>query len=195
VVIDPAVLDTLPERHLRNGWAEVVKHGLILDAELLADLEAVAGDPAAMKSEELIARSVAIKAGVVSDDEREADRRTLLNYGHTIGHAIEAVTSYQSYLHGEAIAVGMHVAGRMSVGLGRMAPAELERQQAILRCCGLPEAAPDVPLEAVLGATLHDKKVRAGSVRWVLLDGLGRAVVHGPVDEAVVREAAGPLLG
>ena len=193
VVIDPALLETLPERHLRNGWAEVVKHGLILDAELLADLEAVAGDPAAMKSEELIARSVAIKAAVVSDDEREADRRTLLNYGHTIGHAIEAVTGYQTYLHGEAIAVGMHLAGRLGVALGRMPQADLERQQAILRACGLPEAALGVPLDAVLAATLHDKKVSGGSVRWVLLDGIGTAVIHGPIDEATVRQASAPL--
>jgi 3-dehydroquinate synthase len=193
VVIDPTVLDTLPERHLRNGWAEVVKHGLILDADLLTDLEAVAGDPSAMKSVDLIARSVAIKATVVSDDEREADRRTLLNYGHTIGHAIEAVTGYQTYLHGEAISVGMHVAGRLSVALGRMAPSELDRQQAILRCCGLPEAAVDVSLDAVLAATSHDKKVSGGRIRWVLLDGIGAAVIHGPIAEGTVREAASPL--
>src|SRR6185437_1123830 len=111
VVIDPHVLRTLPRRQLQNGWAEVIKHGLILDEGLTRDLEAVAGDPEAMFSPTLIARSVAIKAGIVSEDERESGRRTLLNYGHTIGHAIESVTGFSRVLHGEAVAIGMRAAG------------------------------------------------------------------------------------
>ncbi len=193
VVIDPGVLEKLPERELRSGWAEVVKHGLILDSHLLDDLEAVAGDPSAMQSAELIGRSVAIKASVVSDDEREADRRTLLNYGHTIGHALEAVTGYSQYLHGEAVAVGMHAAGRLSHSLGLLTPDELERQQSILTRCGLPDAAPDVELDRVLAATLHDKKVASGRIKWVLLNGLGNSTTRNDVPDELVVEAARPL--
>lgn len=193
VICDPAVLERLPERQLRSGWAEVVKHGLILDEHLLSALEAVAGDPAAMRSAELIGRSVAIKAAVVSDDEREADRRTLLNYGHTIGHALEAVTGYERYLHGEAVAVGMHAAGRISRDLGLLAPEGLERQQEILARCGLPAAATDVQLGPVLEATLLDKKVAGGRVRWVLLEAIGLACIRGDVPDSAVHDAAKPL--
>lgn len=194
VVIDPDVLATLPLRQQRAGWAEVIKHGLILDDRLVEDLERGASDPKAMMSPDLIGRSVAIKAAVVSDDEREAGRRTLLNYGHTVGHAIEAVTGYGSWLHGEAVAVGMRVAGRISVELGLLAPEAFERQQALIRAYGLPDSAPGVDLEAVLTATASDKKVRAGAIRWVLLEGIGRAVVRGDVPhEVVLRAARGAL--
>lgn len=194
VVIDPLLLRHLPERHLRNGWAEVVKHGLILDAALVADLEAAARRPDAMLSASLIARSVAIKAAIVSEDERESGRRTLLNYGHTFGHAIEAVTGYSTYLHGEAVAIGMRAAGLISVELGLLAPADFERQQALLHVCGLPERAPGVPVDSLLAATLGDKKVRGGEVQWVLLEGLGRATVRAGVPADIVRRAADAIL-
>ncbi len=194
VVIDPAVLDTLPERELRAGFAELIKNGLILDEGLVDELELRAGGPGSLVAEDLIARSVAIKAAVVSEDEREGGRRTLLNYGHTIGHAIEAVTGYSELLHGEAVAVGMHAAGLMAVELGMLDQAALDRQQALLRAYGLPEHAPGADLEAVLRATRGDKKVREGSVRWVLLDRIGHAVVRADVPDAVVRRAAGAVL-
>ena len=194
VVVDPGLLRTLPGRHLTAGWAEVVKHGLILDAGLVASLEAAAGTGAPLMSPDLIARSVAIKAEVVSEDEREAGRRTLLNYGHTIGHALEAVTGYSAYLHGEAVAVGMHAAGRISVELGLLEHSALERQQRLLTACGLPARAPGVDVDAVVAATLQDKKVRSGRVRWVLLAGIGHAVMHDGVPEPVVRRAAEAVL-
>lgn len=194
VVIDPLFLRTLPERHLRNGWAELLKHGLILDEPLVRDLERASRDGPPLMSPELIARSVAIKASVVSEDEREAGRRTLLNYGHTIGHAIEAVTGYSAYLHGEAIAIGMRAAGLIAVELGLLSEADLGRQQALLRTFGLPESAPGVPVDAVLEATLVDKKVRAGSIRWVLLEGIGNAVVRDGVPDEVVRRAVETVL-
>ncbi len=193
VVIDPAVLETLPERQRRNGWAEVIKHGLILDLALVAELEAKAGQAGTMMDASLIARSVAIKAAVVSEDEKEAGRRTLLNYGHTVGHAIEAVTGYGQYLHGEAVAIGMRVAGMLSVELGLLAPEEFERQQRLIRAYGLPEAAPGLDVDRVLAATLQDKKVASGAVQWVLLKRLGEAVVYGPVDGAVVRGAVASI--
>lgn len=195
VVIDPLFLRTLPERHLRNGWAEVLKHGLILDERLVRDLERASQDGPPLMSPELIARSVAIKAAVVSEDERESGRRTLLNYGHTIGHAIEAVTGYADYLHGEAISIGMRAAGLISVELGLLSEDEFGRQQTLLRAFGLPEAAPGVPVDAVLEATLLDKKVRAGSVRWVLLEGIGNAVTRDGVPDEVVRRAVETVLG
>ncbi|MCC6382623.1 MAG: 3-dehydroquinate synthase [Dehalococcoidia bacterium] len=194
VVIDPAVLATLSLRQQRAGWAEVIKHGLILDARLVAELEAGAMDPASMMSPELIARSVAIKAAGVSEDEREAGRRTLLNYGHTTGHAIEAVAGFGTYLHGEAVAIGMRVAGRISVEMG-MLPAEgLDRQQLLLRLYGLPETVSGLDLEAVLAATASDKKVRAGSVRWVLLEEIGSAIVRADVPDDLVRAALREVL-
>lgn len=194
VLIDPAVLATLSGRHLRNGFAELIKHAFILDASLVARLEEVAGDPTAMASEELIAASVAIKAEVVSEDEREAGRRTLLNYGHTIGHAIEAVTGYTEYLHGEAVAVGMRAAGLIAVELGMLPAGDFDRQQKLIAACGLPAGAPGIPVDAVLEATRGDKKVRKGAVRWVLLQGLGKAAVCDGVPDEAVRRAVETVL-
>lgn len=189
VLIDPLVLRSLPERHLRNGWAELIKHGLILDEGLFRDLEDASVEGPPMMAAELIARSVAIKAEVVSDDERETGRRTLLNYGHTIGHAIEAVTGFSEYLHGEAISIGMRAAGLISNELGLLSDDHLARQQSLLRKFGLPESAPGLAAEAVIEATLLDKKVRDGSVRWVLLEGIGNAVTRDVVPPDVVRRA------
>ncbi len=194
VVIDPEVLKTLPERQRRAGWAEVVKHGLILDPVLVDDLERGAGDPLAMLSPALIGRSVAIKAEVVSEDEREAGRRTLLNYGHTIGHAIEAVTGYSTYLHGEAVAVGMHAAGLISVAMGLLSSDGLARQQRLITGYGLPDRAPGLDVDAVLAATASDKKVRAGRIKWVLLEEIGRATTRNDVPEEIVREAVATVL-
>ena len=189
VVIDPLLLRTLPERQLRNGWAELLKHGFILDEPLVRDLEAASVDGPPLTSADLIARSVAIKAAIVSEDERESGRRTLLNYGHTVGHAIEAVTGYQTYLHGEAVAIGMRAAGIIAVELGLLPSADFERQQALIRRFGLPETAPGLDPRGVFDATLVDKKVRAGAIRWVLLERIGQAVVRQGVPDALVHHA------
>lgn len=189
VIIDPRVLDTLPERQLRAGMAELVKHGFILDATLVRDLEAANGDLAAMHTPALIARSVAIKAAIVSEDEREAGNRTLLNYGHTVGHAIESVTHYDGYLHGEAVAIGMRAAGYISREMGLLTADDFARQQALIRSVGLPESAPGLDPSAILEATRRDKKVRDGNVSWVLLDAIGHAVVRRDVPLEVARAA------
>lgn len=194
VVIDPSVLATLPPRHLRNGWAELIKHGLILDEDLFRDLDLASGDGPPLMSAELIARSVAIKAEVVSDDEREAGRRTLLNYGHTVGHAIESVTGFSQYLHGEAVSIGMRVAAMISRDLGMLGEDDYQRQQSLLKRFGLPESAPGLDVDAVLDATLSDKKVRAGKVRWVLLEGIGNAVTRDNVPDDIVRRAVEAVL-
>ncbi len=194
VVIDPKVLQSLPPRHLRNGWAELIKHGLILDEALFRDLEDSSTDGPPLTSAELIARSVAIKAEVVSDDEREAGRRTLLNYGHTVGHAIESVTGFSQYLHGEAVSIGMRVAALISKDLGLLQEDEYQRQQLLLKTFGLPASAPGLDVDAVLDATLSDKKVRGGKVRWVLLEGIGNAVTRDDVPDDVVRRAVEAVL-
>lgn len=195
VIIDPALLNTLPERETRAGLAEIVKHGFILDGQLVRDLESGAGAGwQGLLSPELIARSVRIKARVVSEDEREAGLRTLLNYGHTIGHAIEAVTGYERYLHGEAVAIGMHAAGLIARELGMLADDALTRQQNLLEACGLPSTADGVPADAVLAATLGDKKVRDGAVTWVLLERLGHATTRADVPADIVRRAAEAVL-
>ncbi len=194
ILSDPAMLASLPPRHLHAGLAELVKHGFILDAELVDLLEARAADPAALASEELIARSSAIKARVVSDDEREAGSRMLLNYGHTIGHGIEAAAGFSDLLHGEAVAIGMHAAGRIAVEVGLLPAESLARQQRLLRACGLPERAPDVDRQAVVAAMRSDKKVRDGAISWVLLERIGQAAVHRDVPGEAVEVALDAVL-
>ncbi|MDZ7728237.1 MAG: 3-dehydroquinate synthase [Dehalococcoidia bacterium] len=194
VVIDPDVLHTLPDRELRAGWAEVIKHGLILDRTLFDELAAVAGDPSAMVDPRLIGWSTAIKASVVSRDERESDTRALLNYGHTLGHAIESVTGYTTYLHGEAVAIGMRAAGLIAVELGLLPEGEFQRQQEAIERCGLPTSASGVSPDAVLDATLRDKKVRGGKLNWVLLEGIGHATTRNDVPPELVERVTRTVL-
>jgi shikimate kinase/3-dehydroquinate synthase len=197
VLADVATLKTLPPREL-TGWAEALKHALILDADLLSFFEEKAEAVLALAPEpttEAIRRSVAIKAAVVSEDEREeTGRRTLLNYGHTVGHAIEAATGYGRYRHGEADAIGMTAAAAISRAMGLLSEAEEERQRALLERFGLPARAEGVDRDAVLAAMALDKKVRGGAVRWVLLEGLGRAVVRDDVPREAVEAALDGVL-
>ena len=138
----------------------------------------------------MIRESVAIKANVVSSDEHETlGRRILLNYGHTLGHALESVTGYDRFLHGEAVSVGMMAAGRIAGDLDMLSPGELERQRRILESYGLPTTAPGVDDGALRSAMLSDKKVSRGRVRWVLLEGIGRAVVRTDVADSIVDDA------
>ena len=194
VLSDPALLMTLPERQYIEGLAEAVKHGVALDAAYFTELERAAGDllrrdPAALTR--AIAGSAAIKAAVVQEDEREGerDRRILLNYGHTIGHALEAVTGYGTWLHGEAVAAGMNVAARIGASLG-ITPAEVvTRQEKLLAYLGLPISLEGVSASALMGAALWDKKVRGGAVRWVLPTALGHTTIVSDVPLDIVRDA------
>ena len=201
VVADPSVLATLPERELRAGYGEVIKHGLIRDEAMLGELERHAEtllDPAGTGSDagarevltEMIKRNMALKAAVVSADVRESDLRAILNYGHTLGHAIETVTGYGAVLHGEAVAIGMTAAMRIGREMGMGDEALEARQAALLRRFGLPTRAP-TPLErgALREAMSRDKKVSAGRQRWVLLEGAGRAVVRDDVPPEAVDRA------
>jgi len=192
VLADVSLLQTLPQRELTSGWAEVIKHALIMDEELLCLLEANA--EAALRldpevAERVIARSVTLKAAVVSEDEREeTGRRTILNYGHTIGHGLETAADYAGLLHGEAVAVGMSGAARIAVRLGILSSTVAERQDALLARFGLLLRAPGVDAQKALSAMALDKKAQGGAVRWVLLEDIGRSVIRRDVPPPLVEE-------
>ena len=193
VLADVETLESLPERERTSGWAEAIKHGLILDEALLDsfenDREAIlALDPDV--TADVIRRSVAVKANVVSQDERETlGIRVLLNYGHTIGHAVEAATGYGLFLHGEAVSVGMMGAAYISRGMGMLSDEDVERQSAVLRGFGLPTRyGREVDTAAVSEAMRSDKKTASGTIRWVLLDGIGSAVTRNDVPDELVQE-------
>ena len=199
VFADASALSTLGKRELAEGWAEAIKHGFILDAELVDVFEEHAEalmdvDPEI--SADIIRRSMAIKAEVVSQDERETlGIRILLNYGHTIGHALESSTSYGRFLHGEGVSVGMMAAARMAAEMGLMSPAIVDRQQRLLERFSLPISAPGVPAEDVLTAMLLDKKVQSGTNRWVMLEDVGRSVVRQDVPWELVERTVRDLTG
>ena len=198
VLSDVETLQSLPDRELRSGWAEAIKHGLIMDEVLLRrfedDREAIfALDPSV--ATDVIRRSVAVKADVVSRDEKETlGLRVLLNYGHTIGHAIEAATGYGRFLHGEAVSLGMTAAAHISLGMGTLTKVEVERQRMLLESYGLPVSAGGLDRAAILDAMTMDKKTAAGSVRWVLLNGIGKALTRADVPPGLVDEALDVVL-
>jgi 3-dehydroquinate synthase len=194
VLADPATLLTLPSRVRTEGWAEVVKHGAALDAAYFAGLERDANvlqHLSPVETTAAIARSVALKCAVIADDEREREggRRQILNFGHTIGHALESVSGYGYWLHGEAVAVGMVVAARVGRRLGLTPDDAVERLDELLEAFGLPTRCVGMSADALIQAALWDKKVRGGSVRWVLLTALGHATVRGDVPDELVRDA------
>ena len=198
VIADTDTLATLPDRELAAGLAEVIKYGCIYDAELFGWLERnmprlLARDPEALTH--AIARSCEIKAAVVAADERERDVRAILNFGHTFGHAIEAATAYQEYLHGEAVALGMVLAADFSRRLGRIDAVTVERLRALLALAGLPTHAPRFGRELALQLMQMDKKVLAGTVRLVLLDRLGVATVSGDYGRDVLDGALADYFG
>ncbi|UCH50909.1 MAG: 3-dehydroquinate synthase [Chloroflexota bacterium] len=189
VLADVRTLTTLPQRELTSGWAEVIKHGLILDADFLQLIEGNVKDLIKLKqsiTSKVIARSAAIKCQVVSEDERETGKRTLLNYGHTVAHGLEAAGKYDRFLHGEAVAIGMMVAARLSQRLGLLSPHSVEHQKSILRKFGLPTDCSGVPLTDVLAAMELDKKVRGKAIRWVLLEDIGKAVIRSDIPKKEV---------
>lgn len=197
VLSDVQTLETLPARELASGWAEAIKHGLILDPDLLATFEELREPILALDREvatDVIRRSVAIKAGVVSQDERETlGIRVLLNYGHSIGHAIESATSYKSFLHGEAVSVGMMGAAYIGHAMGMMSEGDVERQRTVLEGFALPLSCAGVDTAAISDAMLSDKKVAGGALRWVLLDRIGKASVRNDVPAELVQQTLARL--
>jgi 3-dehydroquinate synthase len=190
VIADTATLRTLPERERRSGLGEVAKYGFIADAQVLELLEreperAVAGDAELLT--DVVVRGVAVKARVVAADEREAGERALLNYGHTVGHAVEALAGYGRYSHGEAVALGMVAAARLGEALGVSEPGLAERTVALLRPLGLPTGGLALDPEQLWTALQRDKKARDG-VRFVLCVRPGTAVVVDPPERRLVDE-------
>lgn len=191
VIADPAALLTLPARQRTEGWAEVIKHGVALDAAYFASLEAHAEALLALRpreATEAVARSVALKAEIVSRDERESGPRMLLNYGHTIAHAVETAAGYGEWLHGEAVAMGMAAEARLAERLGICDAALVARQDALLARFELPTRLPRLSVEALLHAALWDKKARGGRVRWALPTALGSATIVDDVPDETVRD-------
>lgn len=197
VIADVGLLETLPLRELRAGYAEIVKYGVLGDAEFFAWLERngerlLAGD--AELRIYAVAHSCRMKAAIVSRDERESGERALLNLGHTFGHALEAATGYSArLLHGEAVAIGMVMALRLSVQLGFAPQSDLERLVTHLRATGLPSALSDIPGSALppgelLAHMAHDKKSSGGRLVFVLLRRIGEAFVSRDVPEATLRD-------
>jgi 3-dehydroquinate synthase len=194
VLIDPQVLKTLPVREFRAGMAEVIKYGIIWDAELFAQLERSPRlDQLRYLTQELLSeiltRSCQAKADVVSKDEKEAGLRAILNYGHTIGHAVESLTGYRLVNHGEAVAIGMVAAGEIAVQLQLWDAAAQAQQNALIQKAGLPTQLPkEIEIDAIVDALQTDKKVKAGKVQFILPTQIGAAIVTDQVSSDVVRQ-------
>ncbi len=181
VCADPDVLVTLTRREYIAGLAEIVKYGAMADAEFFEELEANA-DGLRMRDAEIlescIKKSAAIKARIVSSDERESGLRKILNYGHTLGHAIETLTGYQTYKHGEAVAIGMAMAARLSHTVGLLSSEEVARQARLLARLGLPTQCSGFTPDRLVDVMARDKKVVEGEIFFVLLEKIGTARVE-----------------
>jgi 3-dehydroquinate synthase len=193
VLIDAATLATLQEREYRAGLGEVVKYGVILDAELFDYLEAHADALLARDHDTLVhivTRCCRLKADVVEQDEQEeSGLRAVLNYGHTFAHAFEALGGYGEILHGEAVSIGMLCASRLAERLRRVDAAFTKRQYDLLDKLGLPTAAPELDADEVLESMMHDKKVQHGQLRFVLPTRMGHVELVADVDLADARAA------
>ncbi|MGA2798286.1 MAG: 3-dehydroquinate synthase [Thermoguttaceae bacterium] len=193
VFIDAATLDTLPIKEYRSGLAEVVKYGVILDAEFFAYLEANAQAVNQKNRDvlvEVIARCCRLKAGIVEKDEfEESGLRAVLNYGHTFAHAFESLSGYGNLLHGEAVAIGMCCAARLAEILGRVDKKFVQRQYKLLETLELPVNTPPLDPDKILSAMMHDKKVQHGKLRFVLPSRLGSVELVDDVHTDDIRAA------
>ncbi|MGP0129605.1 MAG: 3-dehydroquinate synthase [cyanobacterium endosymbiont of Rhopalodia musculus] len=194
VFIDPFVLKTLPVREFRAGMAEVIKYGIIWDRDLFSKLEqATILDNLDSLSQELlqtiITRSCQAKVDVVVQDEKEAELRAILNYGHTIGHAIESLTGYGIINHGEAVGMGMIAAGKIAVKLRLWTEEEAGRQDNLIAKVGLPTAFPKMlKIDEVINVLQTDKKVKASKVRFILPTEIGKVIISDKVSSKVIRD-------
>ncbi|MBC5796413.1 3-dehydroquinate synthase [Sphaerospermopsis sp. LEGE 00249] len=201
VLIDPEVLKTLPAAEFRAGMAEVIKYGVIWDAELFTQLEASKHlDQLRYVKSDLInyilTHSCQAKADVVSQDEKESGLRAILNYGHTIGHAVESLTNYRLLKHGEAVGIGMIAAGEIAVKLGLWQKADTERQNALIQKAGLPTKLPaGLDIAAIIDALQLDKKVKSGKVRFVLPTQIGAVKVTDEVPTDTMRQVLEEMAG
>ncbi|MBD2130923.1 3-dehydroquinate synthase [Sphaerospermopsis sp. FACHB-1094] len=201
VLIDPEVLKTLPAAEFRAGMAEVIKYGVIWDAELFTQLEASKHlDQLRYVKSDLInyilTHSCQAKADVVSQDEKESGLRAILNYGHTIGHAVESLTNYRLLKHGEAVGIGMIAAGEIAVKLGLWQKADTERQNALIKKAGLPTKLPaGLDIAAIIDALQLDKKVKSGKVQFVLPTQIGAVIVTDEVPTDTIRQVLEEMAG
>ncbi len=192
VLADISTLNTLPDRELKAGLAEVIKYGLIRDPEFFVWLESNIENLLARDAEALayaVQRSCANKAEVVAADEHEQGERALLNLGHTFGHAIETGLGYGEWLHGEAVAAGTLIAADLSRSLGWMSLEDVARTERLFMRAGLPVKAPNLGVERYLELMSHDKKVQDGRLRLVLLKSIGKAVVYDGATPQQISEA------
>ena len=192
IIVDPAFLLTLPERVYLEGWAEIVKYGMILDADLFEMLE---GNTSSMHARDatlltkIITRCIQLKMDVVQRDERDGGLRNILNYGHTFGHALETVTDYGSWLHGEAVAVGMAVAAQIAVAKGLLANEYALRQRELLLKLRLPQSCPGIDAISLMEKMQRDKKVRSGHMRWILPTKIGQAEIYDDISLPLIQDA------
>jgi 3-dehydroquinate synthase len=197
VLIDPAVLKTLPSREIRGGLAECIKHDIIRDLDGFAHIEKNVSRALALDVDylgELVLHNVAIKARVVEADPFEHGQRAHLNFGHTFGHAIETVSHY-SYSHGECVALGMVAAARMATDLGMLDDASAKRIVSVIQAAQLPTGGMKLSTRDVVDAMIFDKKVKAGKVRFVLPDRIGNVVIRDDVPVEFVTRAVDSLRG
>jgi 3-dehydroquinate synthase/shikimate kinase/3-dehydroquinate synthase len=192
IIVDPASLLTLPERVYLEGWAEIVKYGMILDADLFETLEdhiSLLHAKDATLLTRIITRCIQLKMDVVERDERDGGLRNILNYGHTFGHALEILTDYGSWLHGEAVAVGMEVAAQIAVSRGLLTNEHALRQRELLLGLHLPLRCPGIDAASVLEKMQRDKKVRAGQMRWILPIQIGQAEIYDDIPLPLIQDA------
>ena len=191
VVSDPELLMTLPRREVLSGMAEVVKHGVVADSDLFDYIEKRSGDLVDADPDALthvVRSSVAIKAGLVSRDERDTKGvRAVLNYGHTAGHALETLTGHE-LRHGEAVAMGMEIAAKISAELGHIEEVDVERQSSLLEKLGLRRAPPILEVESIVEIMRRDKKAEMGSIRFVLPTGIGTTPVLSAVQDDLISK-------
>ena len=197
VIADTDTLKTLPQRELAAGLAEVIKYGLITDADFFRFVEDRVDDLLALDAAaltEAIARCCEIKSAIVAEDEREHGRRALLNLGHTFGHAIEAIGGYGRYLHGEAVAIGMQMAAEASVELGWIEPGDALRIGRLLERASLPTTLGGIGVAEIMQRMRLDKKAGSAGLKMILLEAIGRAVVVPAPENAVIESAIGRRL-
>ncbi len=192
VLADINTLETLPPRELRSGLAEVIKYGVIWDSKLFTWLEEhiellLCGERKALAH--VVRESCRVKAKVVEEDETEQGLRAILNFGHTVGHAVEALTGYKRYTHGEAVGIGMAAAARLAEALGMLPGPDRARIEALVRRAGMPVDLPaGLSSGAVLESLYHDKKAAGGRLTFVLPEGIGKVSVRRDVKEEVLRK-------
>jgi 3-dehydroquinate synthase len=193
VWLDVETLKTLPKRELLAGLAEVIKYGVIYDGELFDFLEMNKEKILHLDNQALthiIKRSCEIKAAVVSKDERESGLRAILNYGHTIGHAIETVTGYTRFNHGEAVAIGMHLEARLAQLLNFIDRDQVSRIKVLIDSYGLPSELPeDIDVNSILFSMQLDKKTIAGELKFILPEKIGSVIIQKGVPEKTIRES------